>query len=610
MAVIESTVAGRYRLISHIASGGMGEVYRAHDGVLGREVAIKVLHPQLAGDPGFVERFRKEARAAALLNHQNIVGVYDWGTTGGTPFMVMEFVRGPNLRQILLRYGRLEPARAVAVSAQVLDALDHAHRQGIVHRDVKPENILIAQDGNVKVTDFGLARAFADSTVSHADGAVIGTVQYLAPEQIQGRPADPRTDLYAAGVVLYELLVGRVPFSGETSLAIAYAHLSRRVPPPSSAAPGVTSSLDRVVLRATQKNPADRPASARAMKEEMARSAQALPTAPAVAELVAAFPEAGHPSRDSWSTVTIPRTASRRRRSRRRMRAALAMVALVLVVAAGVWAAWVYAVPHYSNVPRVRGLAAPAASARLRAAGLIPRLGTPVPSMSVEPGSVVRTVPSAGSRLQEGSEVLVLVSKGPPLLSVPYVVGDTEVSAVQALREAGFRPRVTHAYDNEFAQGRVTRQRPEAGMKVQKGSVVMVTVSRGPPPVRIPDVRGQRAAEGAASLESTGLGVERANQHSGTVPRDYVIRTEPAAGASVASGSVVTMVVSLGPESFPMPDVTGMRSKKAERRLARLGLSVDTVALPGVGSIVIYQFPEPGALVHEGEEVTLYVAGG
>src|SRR5712691_7170605 len=225
-ALIESTVAGRYRVVGRIAAGGMGEVYRAEDTVLGREVALKVLHPQFAGDRGFVDRFRREARAAAILNHPNIVGVYDWGSTDGTYFMVMEFVRGHNLRSVLLEHGRLEPAQVGEVALQVLAALDHAHGHGIVHRDVKPENILIAGDGTVKVADFGLARAFADSTISQAEGTVTGTVQYLAPEQIQGEPADPRTDLYALGVVMFELLTGRTPFSGETSLGIAYQHLS------------------------------------------------------------------------------------------------------------------------------------------------------------------------------------------------------------------------------------------------------------------------------------------------------------------------------------------------------------------------------------------------
>src|SRR5438445_1274128 len=261
-ALIESTVAGRYRVVGRIAAGGMGEVYRAEDTVLGREVALKVLHPQFAGDRGFVDRFRREARAAAILNHPNIVGVYDWGLTEGTYFMVMEYVRGHNLRTLLSEYGRLQPLQVVEIAAQVLSALDHAHGHGIVHRDVKPENILIAREGTVKVADFGLARAFADASISQAEGTVTGTVQYLAPEQIQGAPADPRTDLYALGVVMFECLTGRSPFSGETSLSIAYQHLTARVPAPSSLVPTVPPVLDLAVRHATEKDRADRPQSA------------------------------------------------------------------------------------------------------------------------------------------------------------------------------------------------------------------------------------------------------------------------------------------------------------------------------------------------------------
>src|ERR671937_2496827 len=238
----QTTVRARYQVIARIASGGMGEVFRARDSVLDRDVAIKVLHRNLAGDPGFIDRFRREARAAALLSHPNIVAVHDWGATStGTYFMVMEFVRGRNLRDLLSANERLEPQQALEVLLQILAALDHAHRRGIVHRDVKPENVLVTPEGTVKVADFGLARALAEARVSQAPGTVTGTVQYLAPEQILGEAADPRTDLYSSGVVAYELLTGEVPFTGETSVSIAYRHLSDPVPPPSHAIHSVPS---------------------------------------------------------------------------------------------------------------------------------------------------------------------------------------------------------------------------------------------------------------------------------------------------------------------------------------------------------------------------------
>src|SRR4249920_4109948 len=241
---------GRCHVLERIAAGGMGEVFRAHDAVLAREVAIKVLHRSLAADPGFVDRFRREARAAATLNHPNIVAVYDWGAVDGIYYMVMEFVRGRAARELLNRYGKLEPAQAAELLRQTLLALEAAHAQGIVHRDIKPENILVTTGGTVKVADFGLARAYADGKATQA-GGVQGTVQYLSPEQIRGEPADPRSDLYSLGIVTYELLTGRLPFTGETAMSIAYKHLSHRVPAPSSAIPSVPTDVDAFVASAT-----------------------------------------------------------------------------------------------------------------------------------------------------------------------------------------------------------------------------------------------------------------------------------------------------------------------------------------------------------------------
>src|SRR3990172_10142383 len=248
-----TTVEGRYQITERIASGGMGEVYRARDIVLAREVALKVLHRPLADDAAFIDRFRREARAAALLNHPNIVAIYDWGSAEGTYYMVMEYVPGRNLRDLLAAQGHLEAGQVADVMLQALKALGHAHDQGIVHRDVKPENILVTTERVAKVADFGLARALAESRITQAPGTVTGTVQYLAPEQIHGEPADPRTDIYALGIVGYELLTGRVPYTGETSVAVAYKHVEERVPPPSKAEASVPGEMDRLILWATEK---------------------------------------------------------------------------------------------------------------------------------------------------------------------------------------------------------------------------------------------------------------------------------------------------------------------------------------------------------------------
>ncbi len=305
------TLDGRYHVLERIATGGMGEVFRARDLVLDREVAIKVLHRNLAADPGFVERFRREARAAASLNHPNIVAVYDWGAVDGLYFMVMEHVRGRSLREVLDAAGRLEPRQAADVLLQVLAALDHAHRMGIVHRDVKPENILVTPEGTAKVADFGLARAYADAR-STQTAAVAGTVQYLAPEQLRGEPADPRTDLYSVGIVGFELLTGRVPFAGETPLAIAQQHLTGRVPRPSSLVPGIPRELDGFILSATERDRELRPESAAEMRRDLEREAARLPDARPLGELVEAIPSDGARPSARATTVTIPRRARRR----------------------------------------------------------------------------------------------------------------------------------------------------------------------------------------------------------------------------------------------------------------------------------------------------------
>jgi eukaryotic-like serine/threonine-protein kinase len=613
VSVIETTVDGRYQVIARIASGGMGEVYRAHDAVLGREVALKVLHPQLAGDRGFVERFRREARAAALLNHPNIVGVYDWGNTEGTYFMIMEFVPGTNLRALLTEYGRLEPAQVLEVTLPVLAALDHAHGHGIVHRDIKPENILIARDGTVKVADFGLARAYADSYVSQAEGTVTGTVQYLAPEQIQGEPADPRTDLYALGVVMFELLTGKAPFTGETSLSIAYQHLSGSVPAPSEVVPSLEPDLDRPVLRATAKDRQSRPESARAMREEVLEAAAALPPTRRVAELAAQIPSAELAAPDRAATVTIPRRESPKARRSRRLRLAAWLLALLVLIGGGAWAGWVYVIPHYTHVPNVQGLSEAQAVARLKGAGLSFTLGPQQFSSTVASGGVIGTIPPAGARTRTRTKVQVITSKGPEFLLVPDVLGDTQAHAVEALTTAGFSPLVAMAFDETVPKGRVIRQDPDPNAKSERGSTVTVMISEGPPPIKIPDLKDQPAANAQAALVSLGFTVTQKQDFSATIQPGNVIRTNPPAGTSAPKGSEVILVVSKGPRTFPMPNVVGLTKEEATAQLEALGLSVNTVFLPpSPGSppdIVVYQGPAQGTSVHAGSQVTIYVSG-
>jgi eukaryotic-like serine/threonine-protein kinase len=605
-----TTVRARYQILSKVASGGMGEVYRARDSVLARDVAIKVLHRNLAGDPGFIERFRREARAAALLSHPNIVAVHDWGsTTNGTYFMVMEFVRGRNLRDLLTHYGRFEPQQAVEVLAQMLAALEHAHRHGIVHRDVKPENVLLTPEGQAKVADFGLARAFAESRISQAPGTVTGTVQYLAPEQIQGDPADPRTDLYATGVVAYELLTGHVPFTGETSLAIAYKHLSDRIPAPSEAEPDVPPELDRIVLQATEKDRERRPASAGDMRDELLAMAGSTPSAPSLGEMVRELPADAHAEEDRAFTVTIPQRLSpkaRRRRLGRRL--AVTLMALVLVIGGGL-AGWTYVIPHYTHVPSVAGLTQRAAAARMDAAGLNAQFGPPEPSTSVPEGQVIKETPAAGAKARKGTDVLLVLSAGLPLRTVPAVSQEPLAQATSDLEGQGLVVDVRHAYSDSVKRGLVIDQNPSADQQIPYGSKVTITVSDGKQPVEVPNLLGQSSANAQALLDARKFKVTTSDAYSTTVAVGDVIRQRPGGGTVAALGSTVHLVISLGPKTFAMPSVIGRPSGDAVALLEQAGLHVRVQHIPNsTGDTVVGQIPGRDAIVEQGQTVTIFVA--
>jgi serine/threonine-protein kinase len=608
LAVIASTIEGRYQIITKVASGGMGEVYRAHDAVLAREVAVKVLHPHFAGDRGFVDRFRREARAAAILNHPNIVGVYDWGATDGTYFMVMEYVRGLTLRAVLSEYERLEPAQVIDVCLPVLSALDHAHGHGIVHRDIKPENILIARDGVVKVADFGLARAYADSYISQAEGTVTGTVQYLAPEQIQGEPADPRTDLYALGVVMFELLTGSPPFTGETSLAIAYQHLSGTIPPPSSVVSGVPRALDLAVTGATDRDRTRRPQSARALAHELTRASRDVERSRPIAELARQIPSADVVTEERATTVTIPRAISPRAKRARWFRRTAVFLFTLLLLAGGVAAAWVFAVPHYTHVPGVQGLSTEQAEARLRAAGLDVRTGQGRFSSTVPAGIVIDSRPAAGAKIRKGAAVFLIPSLGPELKLIPDVRGLAEDDAKQAIKDVGFKWHVTRTYDDNVKEGTVIRQNPAADLKLEKGKQITITISRGQAPVEVPSVKGMTAEVAKATLEAKGFKVKQTEDFSTTVPKGKAIGTDPPAGTERPVGSEITLTVSKGPEAFAMPNVKGMKVNAATKKLQDLGLHVkkNKLGAPFDGTVVQLQTPTAGTTVHVGDTVEIW----
>jgi beta-lactam-binding protein with PASTA domain len=607
--MIETTVDGRYQIIARIASGGMGEVYRALDPVLGREVAIKVLHTSLADDPGFIDRFRREARSSASLSHPNIVAIHDWGETGGTYFMVMEYVRGPNLRALLLRDGALEPMHAAEIVTGVLGALEHAHRQGIVHRDVKPENVMLTTDGAVKVADFGLARALADARISHAPGTVTGTVQYLAPEQIEGQPSDPRTDLYSTGIVLYELLTGTVPFTGETSVAIAYKHLRERVPPPSRSNPMVPASLDSVVLAATERNRANRTPDAGAMRAQVEGAKAELPPAAPLPDLASSVSPADEIPPDRLATVTIPRPLSPKARRRQRLRRFWTVLSILVILAAAGWAVWTYVIPHRTRVPDLEGLRLAAAQRAAAKASLGVVVVDERYSSTVPVNRVISQTLQPGAVVEEGSDVRLVLSLGPELVSVPEVEGKPLEQARDLIKEARLEiGAIRRAYHEQVPEGRVIEQNPVAGTQLEVGEKVGIVVSRGEEPVSVPSVIGLDEDAAASIILDAGLQVSVVEEFSVEVAEGEVISQNPSAGARVPDGTTVTIVVSKGPQKFPMPDVVGMTEGAASDLLEGKGLVVKVVQLPGsTGNQVVHTNPRAGETVKAGDQVTIYV---
>jgi eukaryotic-like serine/threonine-protein kinase len=607
--MIETTVDGRYQIVARIAAGGMGEVYRAHDPVLDREVALKVLHHSLADDPGFIDRFRREARAAGLLSHPNIVAVHDWGETADTYFMVMEFVRGSNVRALLMKEGPLAPAHAAEITSGVLAALEHAHEHGIVHRDIKPENVMVTPKGVVKVADFGLARAFADSRISQAPGTVTGTVQYLAPEQIEGQPADPRTDLYATGIVLYELLTGKVPFTGETSVAIAYRHLRERVAPPSRSNPMVPRSLDRVVLAATDRDRDRRTADARTMRAELTRAAAELPPASPLAEVASSVTQADETPADRLSTVTIPRTISPKQRRRQRVRRVWTILSLLVVLAVAGWAVWTYLIPHPTRVPDVEGDRLASAQREARQAGLELVVAREAFSSDVPAGRVISQNPDPRSEAEEGDRLTVVLSRGPELVPVPSVEGIPLEEARRRLDRSRLEVVVSRQYHDTIPENQVISQSPPAESPLEVGQSVELVVSRGKEPVQVPRVVGLSESAAGSTLDGAQLGVRITEDFSASVPEGQVISQSPRAFTTVPADSVVTIVVSLGPREFPMPNVIGMTEAEATARLQGLGLQVQTSQVPGsTGHQVVGQDPDPGITVRQGQSVRIYLA--
>jgi eukaryotic-like serine/threonine-protein kinase len=598
----DTVVAGRYRLLGRLGSGGMADVWCAEDSMLNRRVALKFLHPRFAQDEQFVERFRREASAAAGLQHPNVVGVFDRGTVDGAHYIAMEYVEGASLKDLIGR--GLTVGEAVEIVRQVLAGVKYAHERGIIHRDLKPQNVLVDSEGRARVTDFGIARAGASEITQ--TGSVLGTAQYLSPEQAQGLPVTAASDIYSIGVMLYEALTGRVPFDADSPVTVALKQVSERPRPPSELNPEVSRALDGVVMRALAKDPANRFASAEEFRQAL-DAAEADPSG-------AGFGDTASYAAVAAAAGTEPPPAPPPPPEERRFftPGRLALLALVLLALAGVIAYLLLSGGGSTPsvlVPTVIGQKEDKATEVLEAAGFevaprkIPRADTPA-------GTVIEQDPTAGSSAPEGSTVTITVSTGLGKAVVPDVTGMKLADAKKELEEAGFKTSVTREHSDRVKKGIVIGTDPPANTRLERKEIVTITVSSGPRLIEVPSVVGldQGAAEG--EIRQAGL-VPRVHKQESGEPEGQVIQQVPDAGSSAQRGDSVTIVVSSGPGTVVVPNVVGESKDAAISDLRGEGLSVrvvsETTDDESSDGLVLRQEPNAGARLPQGEAVTIFV---
>ena len=589
---------GRYHVVSRLARGGMATVYEAVDSRLDRTVALKVMHPGLAEDEEFVSRFIREAKSAARLSHPNVVAVYDQGADDGHVFLAMEHVRGRTLRDLLREVGRLNPRQALEVFEPMLAALGAAHNAGIVHRDVKPENVLLSDDGHVKVADFGLARAVANATSHTTSGILMGTVGYLSPEQVERGIADPRSDVYAAGILLFEMLTGDKPYDGETALQIAYRHVHDDVPPPSSIVRGLPAELDALVVRATSRDPDKRPADAKRFLAEVVAARLAMseeelgPVGPPLASLgdldhTLVVPVNGTPPMGVRTAARRGDTGPVRAPRKRRRRGPIALLLILILAAALAGAGWYYGLGPGSDIPTPSLLKLTEAQAKAKAAQV--DLSVKVVSHAfseVDPvGTVVETDPAPGDDISKNGQIGLTLSKGPERYDVPDVSGKTEEEAGQTLEANHFVVgEPTRAYDEKIPLGSVIATDPVAGTSLAPKTAVSLVISKGVQPVDVPDVTGQSLDDAKASLKEAGLRGKVADErYDDQVAAGDVISQSPKDGQAPRD-SAVQLVVSKGPPLVDVPDVVGMSIGDAIARLHSAGFRTSAFG-PGFGTV-------------------------
>ncbi|MFI7605094.1 Stk1 family PASTA domain-containing Ser/Thr kinase [Micromonospora sp. NPDC049366] len=649
--LLGSLIDGRYRIRGRVARGGMATVYTATDERLERTVAVKIIHPTQAPDArarvaGFVERFTDEAKTIARLTHPNVVAVYDQGTHGGLPYLVMEYVRGRTLREVLAERRRLNPDEALAIFEQMLAAIAAAHRSGVVHRDVKPENVLVAEaptggmanlvDSVVKVADFGLARA-VEASAEENGNQLMATVAYVAPELVTEGRADPRTDVYSAGIVLFEMLTGRVPYDGDRPVDIAWQHVDRDVPSPSTLVPSLPPTLDDLVARATRRDPNARPSDAgtllsqvQAVRDDLgnqnSRTALLRPVAdePAVAQptmVVAAvrpaerpawarLPEGGAPRSgrrraaepdggDIWSRLAQLRAQVMADR-RGRLAVAAVVVVLGLVAAVGGW--W-FGAGRYTDAPQLVSLSKTDAEAHAERAGLTLKYAEPRYDEKAPKDSVLLQDPASATRIVKGSTITLTLSLGPERFPVPDVIGkEFELAESDLVNLKLVVAKGAARYDDNLPAGMVVDTNPKVGAEVKPGAKVTVILSKGRAPVSVPNLVGKSLAEARDALGKLGLKPVETYKDSDK-PRDEVLGQSPADGTGVEKGAQVKLDVSKGPPLVVVPRVVDLPCQQAKQLLESQGFPVAIQLNPN--AIVRFQNPGENAQVPPGTAVTI-----
>jgi beta-lactam-binding protein with PASTA domain len=628
--LINSLFDGRYRIIRKLGSGGMANVYLAEDQELGRRVAIKILNERHAGDEQFVERFRREAKNAAGLSHPNIVAIYDRGEAEGTYYIAMEYLDGRSLKELILSRGPAPVLVAVDYARQILAALRFAHRNGIVHRDIKPHNCLVDAEGHVKVTDFGIARAGASQMTE--EGSIIGTAQYLSPEQARGTQVDQTSDLYSLGIVLYELLTGNVPFTGESPVEIAMKHLSATPQPLTATRPDIPKSLESVVLRALAKNPAARYQSADEMDADLERVGRGLSVSRET-EDAATTVLRGAALTDGAQTTIVPSSAATQVRPPRtpaddyfdysqpvhRRSLWPWLLAILLVAAAVIAGFYVYRqIQDQLNqakpvgVPFLVGIKEANAVDNIHKAGLEtdPDHIKREPNDQQPAGYVFDQSPSQGDRVGKGSFVRLLVSTGKKQVTVPDLFGQTSADAVAKLTNLKLVADV-HRISSSKPADTVIAQKPAAGAKVGEKTKVRINVSSGPKQVGVPDVRGQSFDSAASTLQAQGFAVAPKKEADSDQPEGTVIEQSPAAGTFADPGSTVTLTVSKGPQTSGVPNVEGNDEAAARSTLEASGFKVrvqhEDTTDQTLDGFVISQDPAAGTAAKPKSKVTIVV---